>query len=85
MHTGYFARDKIFIQASAGYGGFMRSKDAFSASALVSQGGYLKGLEAVMIENERAVRHGFTSTELEREKKSIITSLESSYKEIVRL
>lgn len=70
-----------FINSSAGYGRFMRTKDGFSASATVPPGGYLRGLEAVLTETERAVRHGFTVSELEREKKSIITGLESQYKE----
>ena len=58
-----------FTYASSGYGNLMRTKDNFSAIAVVPQGGFLSGLEALLTENERVMRHGFTATELEREKK----------------
>ncbi len=70
-----------FTFASSGYGRLMRTKDNFGAIALVPQGGYLSGLQALLTENERAVRYGFTATELEREKRSILTNLEKQYKE----
>jgi len=70
-----------FSFASSSYGPMMRTKDNFQSFAAVSPGQFLTGLEALVKENERAARHGFTATELEREKKSILTSLEQQYKE----
>ena len=46
-----------------------------------SEGQSLQGLQAALIENERAYRHGFTSTEFERQKENLLRQLESSVKE----
>ncbi|MCG8700531.1 MAG: insulinase family protein, partial [Bacteroidales bacterium] len=74
--------DPPFVYAGVGYGGFLaRSTDAYSAYALVSDSKVESGLEAVMIENERVLRHGFTQGELDRFKLNLLKSYERSYAE----
>ncbi|MEZ4826574.1 MAG: insulinase family protein [Bacteroidia bacterium] len=70
-----------FTFAYSGYGGFARTKDEYSSRAVVPEGGFMKGMEALLTENERAVRFGFTASELERAKKSIIAGLEQRERE----
>lgn len=70
-----------FVGGGASYGQLARTKDVFNAVAITPNGGYLKGLEALLIENERARRHGFTQTELDRAKSLIMSQLEQAYAE----
>jgi len=55
--------------------------DAFNLAALVPPNKFETALEALITEQQRAYKHGFTATELERVKKSRIASLEKSFKE----
>ncbi len=69
-----------FIYGSANYGGFVaRELNAYSISATLNPGEEARGLEAILTENERVRRHGFTSTELERAKANLLTAVETSY------
>ncbi len=68
--------DAPFLFAGAGSGSFARGIDAFQLSAFVPEGGALKGLEAVLTEGERAARHGFSESELERQKTEILRQLQ---------
>ncbi|WNJ19536.1 insulinase family protein [Pontibacter sp. G13] len=70
-----------FTYAWSGYGDMTRTKDAYQAGAIVGEGGFPRGLETILTEHERAVRYGFTGTELERAKKSILTGLEKQFRE----
>jgi zinc protease len=70
-----------FIGASSSGGGLLRSKDAYIVSALVEDGGALRGLDAVLTEAERVARFGFTATELEREKLDIARAYETAFAE----
>lgn len=70
-----------FTFAYSGYGDLARTKDDFNSLAIVPEGGFMKGMEALLTENERAVRFGFTASELERAKKSIIAGLEQRERE----
>lgn len=74
-----------FIYAGARYGSFVRSLDFFATSGAVSTGNTLVGLEAFIIENERALRHGFTEGELVRVKRSLANSSERSFKEMDKM
>ncbi|MEM6262127.1 MAG: insulinase family protein, partial [Bacteroidota bacterium] len=64
-----------------GYRPMSRTKDAFSMTAFVAEDKFMEGFRAIMVENERARRYGFTQTELERQKKSWMVSAEKSVKE----
>jgi zinc protease len=77
--------DAPFIFAGAGYGSFVRSLDYFSVSTVVSTGKTLIGLEALLTENERVARYGFTQAELDRVKKAVLNSVERSYKEMDKI
>lgn len=60
--------DPPFIFASVGGGGFLRGVDASQFNAAVAEDGVERGLDALLTEAERVARHGFTASELEREK-----------------
>ncbi len=74
-------KDPPFIFASSGKGRFVRSKEVYMLSARAKDEGIKRGLEVLMIESERVARHGFTSSELEREKIEALRSMERSYAE----
>jgi zinc protease len=68
--------DAPFVGAGAGRGYFLRSADAYTVSAALREDGIERGLDAVLTEVERAARHGFTESELERARTNAITSRE---------
>ena len=70
-----------FIGASAGYGGLLRTKSAFTLGAAVVDTGVVRGLDAVLTELERVRRHGFTASELERQKTNVLRNYEQAYAE----
>ena len=43
-------------------------------------GGHLQGLSALVEEFERVKQHGFTASELERQKLKVLSAVESQYK-----
>lgn len=76
------AADPPFSFAFGGYGASQaRSMDAFNLAALVPPNKFETALTALITEQQRAFKHGFTVTELERVKKSRISSLEKGFKE----
>src|SRR6267143_5354578 len=65
--------DAPFIQAFAGRGSFFaRSKDSASLGALVKGNNIEPSLDALLSEAERVERFGFTATELDRQKQSVL-------------
>jgi zinc protease len=71
-----------FLYAGAGYGSFIgRTTDIYSLSAGAKENQIEKSLELLLTENERVRQYGFTSTELEREKKEILSNYEKMAKE----
>lgn len=70
-----------YISAKAGYQTIARNKDAFSVTARVSTDGVEKGLKGILEEVERVKRFGFTESELERAKKSILNKYDRIYNE----
>ena len=69
--------DAPFIFAGAGRGSFLaRSKEAASLFAVVKEDGVERGLDAVLAEAERVARFGFTTTELDRQKQSVLLTYE---------
>ena len=69
--------DAPFIQAFTGRGSFFaRSKDSASLVAIVREGNIERTLNALLSEAERVERFGFTATELDRQKLSVLRNYE---------
>ena len=73
--------DPPFIFASTGFGSMVRTKSSYSSYAVVGADGIEKGLTAIITENERVLKYGFTQAELDRYKKRILNNYEQAYKE----
>ena len=73
--------DPPFMFAYSGYGGFLGPKDAYTAMAMMKAEKVQDALTAVIQENERVKKFGFTASELERAKKSVLRSIEKTYSE----
>ena len=73
--------DPPFVGAGTGRGRFVKSKEAFTLSALVKDGGVERGLDTVLTEAARVARFGFTPTEFDRQKKELMRSRETMYAE----
>lgn len=67
--------------AYSGFGGFTEYQSSYTISTMALNADPLRSLKAVMIENERVKRFGFTETELERVKKRMLVSYEKAYLE----
>ncbi len=70
-----------FVFAGSQVGSFVRTKDVFTLYAGVKDNGIEDGLRSVLTEAARVRQHGFTPTELEREKASFLRGMESAYAE----
>ncbi len=73
--------DPPFVFGYSNQSLFVRSKEAYMLGAMVKENGIETGLEALLTEAERIDRFGFTGSELERQKKEVLRSIEQSYKE----
>ena len=71
-----------FTYAYAGYGKDVGDLSTYTSYAFVEEGGVQKGLEAVLLENERVLQHGFTDTELARTKLNVLKAVERGVKEM---
>ena len=69
------------LYAGAGYYGYVRNKDAYNGFALFPNGKAKEAIEAVVTENERVKRFGFTASELERMKKQMLNDYEQRFNE----
>ena len=70
-----------FVMGQAGYGGLIGPSDVYTSVAITHPGKIPGGLKAVLIENERVKKFGFTQSELDRNKNAMMKSMESSYNE----
>ena len=70
-----------FIGAGAGRSALVRTSEAFSFGAGVPDSGIRIGLTAVLTELERAGRHGFTQSELDRTRLEYLRGMEQAYTE----
>ncbi len=69
--------DAPFLFASSSYGGFLgRSKSSYTSFAVPKENKINESLEILLAENEKVKRFGFTQSELERERKSILARYE---------
>ncbi|HEV2146309.1 MAG TPA: insulinase family protein [Longimicrobiaceae bacterium] len=73
--------DAPFLSASASSGPLVRGTEARVLSAQVRDGGVERGLEALLTEAERAAQHGFTASELARQKEQLLRLWEQVYAE----
>ena len=64
--------DAPFLDAETNRGLFVRSAEATTLTALVADGGIERGLSALFAEADRVVRFGFTQTELDRYRLSLM-------------
>ena len=71
-----------FLGASCSYGKFIGNMDALTLYAIAKDGKSIgKSTEILLEENERVKQNGFTQSELERAKASMIAGMEDSYNE----
>ena len=73
--------DPPYLTANAGRSGYVDTLDIITFGGWVEQGGIETGLGAVLEEIQRASQHGFTESELAREKSNLLSSIESAYKQ----
>ncbi|WP_303606214.1 hypothetical protein, partial [Gilvimarinus sp. 1_MG-2023] len=60
--------DAPFLSASAGIGKFLSNQDCYYLRATLKEDKVKHGIKALLLENERAKKYGFTTSELERYK-----------------
>jgi len=68
--------DPPFNYGYAGSSKFVKSADVSFLVSVVKEGGIEKGFEALLTEAERVKQHGFTATELERQKTNQLRMIE---------
>ncbi len=73
--------DPPFVSGLVSKGGFVRSSVFHSVGAQVQDDRILDGLEAVLIEAKRVREHGFTETELDRQKRRTLRGYLRAYNE----
>ncbi len=73
--------DAPFLYGFSGQGRFVRTKEVYLLGATVMDNGIERGLEALLTEAERVARHGFTASELERQKMDLLRRMERAYEE----
>ncbi|MBI4947494.1 MAG: insulinase family protein [Bacteroidetes bacterium] len=73
--------DPPFTFAYTYFGRMVKTKNNYVSYAMVSEKGIERGIETLVTENERVKKYGFTSTELERNKKEQLRDMEQEYNE----
>ncbi len=73
--------DAPFLNAGIGGSALTPAIETYSLSARVPEGGLAAGLTAVVTEARRAEQFGFTAAELDRAKRSILSSFERAFNE----
>ena len=68
-----------FVYGYAGYSEFIGPKDTYISIAATKEDGIENGTRTILQENYRVKQHGFTATELAREKKSMMKKIEKLY------
>lgn len=70
-----------FLMGQSAYTELFGPKSTYMSVAVTQGDKIEEGLSAVLIENERVKKFGFTETELERQKTAMLNSMEKAYKE----
>ncbi len=73
--------DPPFLGASSGQGRFIGAKEVYVLGAGVQDNGHERGLETLLTEAQRVRTHGFTESELERQKAELLRAYERAYAE----
>lgn len=73
--------DPPYLGAFSGQGRLIGTKEVYILGAGVQNNGIERGLEALLTEAERVARHGFTESELEREKRELLREIEQVHAE----
>ncbi|MDD2382490.1 MAG: pitrilysin family protein, partial [Mariniphaga sp.] len=73
--------DPPFIVGQSSFSEMFGPISVYQSAAVCHNGKIEEGLEAVLLENERVKKFGFTETELERQKKALMNTLEKAYNE----
>lgn len=73
--------DPPFIMGQSSYTELFGPMSVYQSAAVCHNGRIEEGLKAVLLENERVKQFGFTESELERNKKSLMNRIEKAYKE----
>ena len=73
--------DPPYLGAGGGRGHLVSDTGALIISAWLDKDGIERGLDTLLEEMQRALRHGFTATELEREKANLLREMESAWHE----
>lgn len=72
-----------YTMAYTGYGEFLaRSNDAYTSYAVLKENKITEGFEFLLNESLRVKQHGFTQTELDRQKEKILSDYERAAKEV---
>jgi zinc protease len=70
-----------FMGASSSLANLTARYEAYSASAILGKGGAAPAIDALVQENARASKYGFSAAELERAKKNLLRRYEQAYVE----
>lgn len=73
--------DPPFVYGASNYGSFLGNLDAFSSFAVAKEGNVERAIKAILDENARVQKFGFTATELQRAKRDLLSGVEQAYKE----
>ncbi len=73
--------DPPFFFAATYFGNMVRTKSSYTSFAVVGENNIEKGLSALIEENERVKKFGFTQGELDRYKKVMLNDYEQEFKE----
>ena len=76
--------DPPFMAAGVNRNIFVRSTETAVLSAVTAPGGIERALEALLTEAARVTQHGFTATELEREKRDLLRLYEQAVVEVAK-
>ena len=68
-----------FLSAYSYYGGFTRTKDAFTGTAQAANNESINALTALLIEMQRMKQYGFIESEFDRAKADLMKNYESRY------
>ncbi|WP_128546581.1 M16 family metallopeptidase [Larkinella soli] len=73
--------DPPFLVGFSNYGSFLGDQDAYTSYVVAKDGNVERAVTAILNENARVDRFGFTETELDRAKKQYQKSIERAYRE----
>jgi zinc protease len=70
-----------FLMGQSSYTELIGPKSAYLSIAVTQNGKIEEGIKAVLLENERVKKFGFTQTELDRQKTALLNYIEKAYNE----